>query len=233
MGGLEMRGPGIHVELPRAVSRAASRVGGEDAPEKGRSAPPVAFYGQDGRQFKRPAIQGLATSYGKPVLNEDGAFVVFQSGCFISAIYDNTRKRVLLDHDDSQEVGSTNDGLEFANTLDGLAFRMPLKGSGAHIIGVNISNGERLAISIGSSFIEREEKIIDRHKVKLVTKATINEISLCRDPKFADAYATIVDLDEEPADLWTAARQPRFKTDGAVNKALRSLARIEEALARL
>lgn len=166
--------------------------------------------------MKRPAIQGWAALHDHAFAH-GGRVVYLKTGAFVSTLRDNRTKRMLLDHDEGREVGSTNSGLEFANAVEGLAFRMPLTGNpSARLIADTVGNGERACVSVGISFSDFETREIHSHQVDIVSSARLLECSLVKDGAIASTFARIVDLDDEDASLWSACRKTGFSMDQRV-----------------
>jgi HK97 family phage prohead protease len=198
-----------------------------------RGRTPACFFGSDGRELKRPGIQGWACLYDKAFALKDMIRAI-RPGAFIETLYDGKPKRLLFDHDDSRELGATATGLEFASCIHGLAFRMPLAGNdnAAEIYGA-VSRNERACVSIGAEAVEYEmRKLPDGSEYQLISKCSVDEISLVSEGAVPNTYAAIVDLDDEDPDLWIAARSPAFGAAQAAANIGARAQRITDALAK-
>ena len=222
-----MRPGGINIGVPAAVRAMRDRVEGRGA----KAAP--RFVDAAGKVIRRPGIQGFACLHGK-AFHASGRFRVIESGAFISTIHDGKPKRLLFNHDDIQELGSTDTGLEFANCLTGLAFRMPLDGNvNAQKIYDAVTRNERPCVSIGAEVSEKTVKTADGIEYDLCAKVTVNEISLCEEGAVSGTYAKIVDLDDEEPMLWLACRSSTFASDKIVANCQATIKRILDKLQKL
>ena len=195
------------------------------------------FTDASGRELKRPAIQGFAAIFDT-TFRYGGGNVFFQQGC-IRDIYEGGKK-LLLDHNEARQVGSTALGLEFANTcsanpVNGLAFRMPLSDDNedSQVIYDTISSLERPCVSVG---IEIEESEVIRVKdvdVKIVMRASLSEISLVPLGAVPGTNASIVDLMDHDPWLLMAARSNTFVSDKYVSNVDASAKRLVDKLAKL
>jgi HK97 family phage prohead protease len=194
---------------------------------------PLRILGSDGKPMRQPALQGWAAIYNK-AFEHSRRVVYLKSGCFISTIHDGKRKRLLLDHNDAHEVGSTDVGLEFENSLKGLAFRMPLAGNpSARRIADTVGAAERACASVGIRFTEHRTYEVDGLDVDIVDKAELFELSLVSQGAIANTFARVVDLEYEEKLLWSACRSPKFATDQLVTDMQVRIRRVTENLRKL
>ncbi|KAA9386915.1 hypothetical protein F4V88_10755 [Neorhizobium galegae] len=231
-----MRGPAIYVPggKPRSVEEFLSRSRSGHRQAAPQPTPQLKFLGSDGRELKRPGIQGWACIYGQAFFAND-RYRVIKGGGFINSLYDGKPKRLLFQHDAGQELGSTATGLEFANSLDGLAYRMPLDGNPkATAIYDAVMRNKRACVSVGAEVLAKESRqTSDGLEYDYCTDLTLCEISLCEEGAVSGTYARIVDLDEEEPNLWLACRATAFSTDKAVANVTARAQRLIDALARL
>jgi HK97 family phage prohead protease len=188
---------GFNSAWNRQRERMANKRGGEE----------FKFLAADGREIERPGVQGWALLYDQPLLFE-GQIVVFAYGAFGETIADGKMKQLLFDHDESRQYCTTSTGLEFASTADGLAFRMPLAGHDGRAVYGAVSTGERACVSVGCVFDRTSKRRISGIDVLAIERASLKEISLCRQGKVPETCATVVDLDDENPYLFLAARSP-------------------------
>lgn len=207
----------ISVTVPAAVDAMRKRVEGEPL-AKAKAKP--RFLDSAGNEMKRPVVQGFACLHDKAFF-ASGRIRWMKVGAFIDSIHDSTTKRVLFDHDPSQEVGSTSTGLEFANCLTGLAFRMPLDDSpNARKIYEAVTQNARSCVSIGATVVDSERrKIADGTEYDYITRVSLEEISLCREGAVERTFAEIVDLGDNDESLWMACRSSTFAFHQAVANA--------------
>jgi HK97 family phage prohead protease len=191
------------------------------------------FFGSDGRELKKPGIQGFACLTEK-AFEHEGRLVYFEATAFVDSLHDGKHKALLFDHISSHQYGGTAVGLEFANTVRGLAFRMPVVDTtDGWTVFDNIRDGQRACVSVGVTIDEYATKTISGHAVDVIAKATLKEISLCKLGAVPETFATIVDLDEEDADLWIASRSPRFASMKTASNVKARVKRVADALAKL
>lgn len=213
-----MRPPSIIVSggRPRSVEDFLHRArGGPGKPAK--PTPRAKFLGSDGRELKRPGIQGWACFYGQAFFATD-RYRVIKTGALAGTIFDAKPKQLLFDHDPDLEIGSTETGLVFATSTKGLAFRMPLDGNpNAAAIYEGVMGNTTSCVSIGADVREKEvRKTKDGVEYDYITLAGLREISLCEQGAVSNTYCRVVDLAEEEPDLWKASQSSKFQTDQAV-----------------
>lgn len=230
-----MRAPSIVIfgGKPRSVEEFFERAQGNRRAAS-QPKPKARFLSSDGRELKRPGIQGWACLYGQ-AFYANQRFRVIKNGAFINTIYDRKPKQLLFSHDASQEIGSTSTGLEFANSLDGLAFRMPLEGNAnAKAIYDAVMRNERPCVSVGAEVVAKEvRRTSSGTEYDYCSEVSLQEISLCEEGAVSGTYARIVDLDEEEPNLWLACRATSFATDKAAANVTARAQRIVDMLARL
>lgn len=222
-----MRPP--RIEVPASAARSQMRAGRRDRE----------FKGANGRTLKRPAIQGFAAIHNT-TFAAAGRYVFFQEGCFWDSIYDGSNKLLLLDHDETKQVGSTELGLEFASTtsnslVNGLAFRMPIgpENPDSHLIYETITSLKRPCVSVGIEILKKERLNVEGSDVDVVLKAKVLEISLVKEGAVPGTNACIVDLDNEDPWLSFAARSPHFALDKAYSNVLSGAHRLAEKIQKL
>ncbi|QKC90575.1 hypothetical protein EB230_20835 [Mesorhizobium sp. NZP2234] len=144
-------------------------------------------------EFVRPALRGLAVSYGQ-VFERDGDLVAFLQGCFSESLASDVIK-LQVDHIADTEAGDTQSGLRFVDHADALAFEfeVPSTQRGAMLASMVASNG-RTDVSVGVDVLARTEKEFRGHKVRLVTKAKLREISICKSGAVKNASVRLLDL---------------------------------------
>lgn len=181
----------------------------------------------------RPALQGLACQYDTVFADNEGRLLVLQSGSLTKSLHDGRPKRLLVDHDDTLEVGSSNAGLEFDNNgAFGLSMRFPLSNSAVHTrLAEFVRDGKRACLSIGGAITKAQTKTIAGHQVEFVEEFRLDEVSVCFQGANTPAFVELIDLDNEQASLAAAAREPGFRTKVAVNKAVATTRRIDQRLA--
>lgn len=227
-----MRAPAIYIPggMPRSAERFIDRARGT---ARQPAEPRARFHGSDGRELKRPGIQGFACLTEK-AFQHQGRLVYFEAAAFVDTLHDGRSKSLLFDHDASRQYGGTAGGLVFANTVRGLAFRMPIASTtDGRVIFDNVKDGQRACVSVGVSIEDFKTQTVGGHDVDVIARATLKEISLCRQGAVPETFATIVDLEDEEPDLWVAARAPRFAAMKTASNVDARVKRITEALARL
>jgi HK97 family phage prohead protease len=100
-----------------------------------------------------------------------------------------------IDHELSTEVASTNNGLQLMVDDDAIQFRLDLeKAANGYVIAHMCEIGNREAMSVGCDILESRYRTIAGHSVKVVSRARLNEISICKLGAAGDnAFASLVD----------------------------------------
>lgn len=145
--------------------------------------------------MERPAIRGLAVRYGE-VFTFEGHLHAFMPGCFSDSLASGEEIDVRVDHEASTVLGSTASGLRFVDTAEGLAFdyEPPRDMQGALAISL-VASDNRTDVSVGARQLTTVVRNIRGHDVRLITKARLAEISLCKDGLVPTAHSRVVDLD--------------------------------------
>lgn len=138
------------------------------------------------------ALQGFATRYHKPYVDEHGVSAL-DRGCFSDSIRSGQEIHFLRDHDGARRVGSTRGGLTLYDCDDGLAFR--LENPPATVVDA-IRSGSRRSMSIGFGNKNVERVRADSVVFNLVRQAELVEISLVHRPAISNTCISVVDLDE-------------------------------------
>ncbi|MGO7319358.1 HK97 family phage prohead protease [Rhizobium ruizarguesonis] len=155
-------------------------------------------------------------------------------GAFQGTLADGKRKKLLFDHDDRQEMGSTDNGLEFAATAKGLAFRMALSDDrNGQMIYQAVMSNTRPCVSIGADLAESRVRWAGEIEYDFCARVDLQEISLVPEGAVESTYAMVVDLDEENPFLSLACREPSFAMDQAVANATARGQRVIDRLAKL
>lgn len=192
----------------------------------------------EGRTIGRPAIQGQATAFETLFSKNNGRLTWLAVGCLDESIRDGAVKRLLLDHDDALEVGSTATGLELVATSEGLVFRMPLErdATGA-MLSAMTRNGQRADVSVHLEYRDAQLVEVDGREVEVVYAADLVEISLCQEGRVPNMFAKVVDLDDEPASLKDAFQSTSFAIDkgmarikAAIHSSTRKLEHVKQKL---
>lgn len=195
--------PGMPEGCAKAVERYLHRPSARRADRE-----PYVFRGSDGREMRRPGIQGFACIFDK-AFQYEGQIVMFTNTAFAGVRWSGP-KSLRFDHKNGRSYGCSDDGLEFENSLEGLAFRMPLDGEDGRVVYENIVSRQRACVSVGCNLDESEVRTIAGHKVKIVHKASLDEISLVREGAVPKTAAWVVDLAHEDPSLWSACRKTSF-----------------------
>ncbi|MER8913735.1 HK97 family phage prohead protease [Mesorhizobium sp. M0761] len=178
--------------------------------------------------FERPALRGFATTYGQP-FERDG-LVAFLPGCFSASLAADV-VNVQIDHIGSTAVGDTRAGLRVVDHADGLAFEfeLPPTQGGAVLASMVASNG-RTDVSVGVDVLASTEKELRGHKVRLVTKAKLREISVCKAGAVRHASVRLIDL---AATSLTLEDELRLGTLGMVARLNEAVTGIKDSVNRL
>ncbi|MER8664399.1 HK97 family phage prohead protease [Mesorhizobium sp. M1148] len=178
--------------------------------------------------FERPALRGFATTYGQP-FERDG-LVAFLPGCFAASLAADV-VNVQIDHIGSTSVGDTRAGLRFVDHADGLAFEFELPPTqGGAVMAAMIASNGRTDVSVGVDVLASTEKELRGHKVRLVTKAKLREISVCKAGAVRHASVRLIDL---AATSLTLEDELRLGTLGMVARLNEAVTGIKDSVNRL
>lgn len=214
---------------PSAIARAL-QMSGRGSPASRTARELYVFRDSAGRELRKPGIQGFAVLFDKPFIY-DGQIVMFSNTAFAGVRW-GSPKSLLFDHKPARSYGGTDGGLEFEMSLEGVAFRMPLSGEDGRIVHENIASGQRACVSVGCNLDDSEIRSIAGQKVKVVHKASLEEISLVHEGAVPRTAAWIVDLADEEPSLWLACRRPTFAMAKAAANVSAAGKRIADALQR-
>jgi HK97 family phage prohead protease len=144
----------------------------------------------------RYCIEGIGVLTETPILNKLGEIIVFAPTAFDKYIANNHRPDLWLSHDNTKIVGS---GIELCGMNVGVAFRMALSDERyAAIIKQMVESKTRDSISIGFTEIKVRDKVYFGHKVRYIEEAEIREVSLVPVGACRQAFARIIDANNEP-----------------------------------
>lgn len=138
------------------------------------------------------ALDGQAIKFDVPFPYK-GDLVMLKTGCFGDTV--SSRVGFWIDHEKASEVASTDDALELMIDDDGLQFRLDL-GRCKHgpIVARMCATDNRSAISVGSDIHNEHRETIAGESVRVVTRATLKEITICKDGAAGiNAFGYIVD----------------------------------------
>ena len=178
-----------------------------------------------------PAVQGYAVVYGRPFMR-NGKYHAFVAGCFKDSIAGRSRIRALVQHDDSDEIGSTDDHLVVVDDEHGLAFRLYLQDEPGRLVARMVASGSRVGMSNGCRITETQTRSIAGENVILITKAHLEEVSLVKEGAVSQAFAELVDVADQPT-LASASRSGSLKDGEFMRNMTASLRRIQAGLRSL
>jgi HK97 family phage prohead protease len=176
---------------------------------------------------KKQFIQGYALRWHSLVQHGDGHLAYFLPGSIRYPMLD-TEKELLFDHDASLGIiSTTRKGLVLHADDHGLAMRLHIPDTSLGRKAVDtVRSGERTALSVGVLMQDPEYRDVDGVKVRMVRRATLQEISLVRRGACRPAFCMLVDADT-CGSIEQDAKSLRVLSDGAWNnltKKLRELA---------
>jgi HK97 family phage prohead protease len=178
---------------------------------------------------KNRAIDGQSNAFDK-AFRYKNSLVILKAGCFGNV--DDYNFRFLIDHVDSTEVADNNGALELMVDADGIQFRLDLeKTEGGNVIARMCEVGNRSAISVGCDINAEHDEIINGQTVRVVTRAILREISICKAGAAGDdAFAMLVDTTVTPKPV-AGSRSTMFNVGRDVHTISRKLAAIKESMA--
>jgi|GEM_PF-6315550 len=150
--------------------------------------------------YKLKCMDGLATKYDKIVV-VDGEKRAFVPGCFEMSLRSNRPIQFLVQHNAPNLVATSRDNLSVIDDPKvGLTFRLRVPNTMVGQIAARmVEAGSRTAMSIGYSIEDDEVHDIAGHRVRLITRADLKEISLVKAGAIRHAFAMIVDGARTPA----------------------------------
>jgi HK97 family phage prohead protease len=159
---------------------------------------PVSFKVSEDRGVPR-YLKGIACRYNK-VHAYKGGYDVFEPGCFAKTLVKGSTVRFLDGHDEANLFATSNGGgLELFSDSVCLSFAVTLPdSSAADELYRNVKSGQRREMSCGYLVEESHEKTFEGVKVRLITAARLNEISVV---EHAAVPQTFVEIAKSPPTL--------------------------------
>jgi HK97 family phage prohead protease len=149
--------------------------------------------GHDNETERHPVLAGLATKFNQPFVHDD-QIKMLAPGVFTSSLATGQRIALQLDHDNGTAAANTDSGLALKETDLGLLFYLDLrraKNPGAiHAI---VDGGNRACVSVSYGVEQERCETYAGHKVRVITQASLKEISLVRRGVVEQAFAFITD----------------------------------------
>lgn len=141
------------------------------------------------------ALQGCGVRYNTPFAYK-GEIVCFVPGCFTR---DMGVVAFEVDHNDGTRLATTDDALAIIDDDTSLRFHLDLgKANGGGMIMRMVDADNRAAMSIGCKIIDEAEKVIAGHKVRFISRARLEELSLVKAGAAGDAFAVLVNSTVTP-----------------------------------
>ena len=162
------------------------------------------------------ALDGQFAKFGIPFPYK-GDWVMLEPGCFGKT--SNGRIGFWIDHEAAMEVASTDDALEVVIDDDAGQFRLDLgKCKLGPLIARICQSDNRSAMSVGSDILDERKETIDGQTVRVVTRARIKEITLCKEGAAGEnAFAFVVDKSFTPKPA-AGSRSATFSAARALHK---------------
>lgn len=162
-------------------------------------------------------VRRYATRYHK-VHSYKGRFETFEPGVFANSLLRADTVRLLDMHDESKLLAATNGGGMTIGSDDvGLSFVAEIADSElGQSVYQSIKSGLKLGVSVGYSETEHRELKLAGETVRVITAATLSEISIVKTGAVERAYVEIADSFELPrqhkADADAAGAWSRLRT---------------------
>jgi HK97 family phage prohead protease len=163
-------------------------------------------------------------------------FVMLDRGCFDSILRSRSKVRLLIDHDDTQCVGSTDDGLDLYADQHGLAFRFRLSDTALGRVVREMAELGNDCMSIG---FDRQNARTEYRSIKgvactdVILSATLFEVSLMHGKNAGmvrDAFATVKNVDFNES-LRDQVNGGKYLYEGAAINVKRALEKYASAIA--
>lgn len=149
------------------------------------------YVGNDRSDGSSKTLQGYSTLYEKP-LYADGKYQILMPNAF-DATWGLKSVRLLLDHDASQCIGSTDDILELHCDEHGIAFRAHLPNTDLGRKALRLAEQkDYTGFSIGFAYLRKEVIELAGKSVTLIHEALLHELSFVPQGAVADAYGVLV-----------------------------------------
>ncbi|SHG79280.1 phage prohead protease, HK97 family [Bradyrhizobium erythrophlei] len=177
---------------------------------------------------ERKHIQGYAIRW-RSIINQGDKYFCFLPGSIKYPML-GEQKLLLFDHDPSEIVATTCDGLVLHADDYGLAMRLYIDNRPVRRKALEtVRSGERTALSVGVIMHGSEYKEIDGLRIRMVRSATLEEISLVPEGACRPAYCTLID-GEGARLLEDDANSLRVLKDGAARAFTNALREAQVAL---
>jgi HK97 family phage prohead protease len=143
------------------------------------------------------ALDGQAVRFDVPFPYR-GSWIMLRAGCFGNSAQGRVGFRV--DHDSSMELASTDDALELMIDDNSIQFRLDLAQCRlGPVVARMCKSDNRSSMSVGSDILAEHWEEIDGNSVRVVTRARLSELTLCKEGAAGDnAYAFVVDKTVTP-----------------------------------
>ena len=119
---------------------------------------------------------------------------------FARSLASGQRIALQLDHDDGTVAASTANGLELAESDVGLLFRLDMRrvrnASAIHSI---VDGNNRACVSVSYAVEQERIETFAGHKVRVITQASLRELSLVRRGVAEEAFAFVTDDVSNPS----------------------------------
>lgn len=136
-------------------------------------------------------LRGLAASVNRPFPYANGIYV-FCSGCFDE--HADAEIGLRIDHNPSSQFASVRFGECFRNMEAGLVLQYAIPPTRkAHDAVASIDADGRIAMSVGLADVVSETRRVAGFDVEFVTKAKLEEVSICRQGAVRQAFCNVVD----------------------------------------
>lgn len=155
---------------------------------------------------------------------------MLEPGCFGKT--SNGRIGFWIDHEAAMEVANTDDALEVVIDDDAGQFRLDLgKCKLGPLIARICQSDNRSAMSVGSDILDERKETIDGQTVRVVTRALIKEITLCKEGAAGEnAFAFVVDKSFTPKPA-AGSRSATFSAARALHKVSRNMRKLKAQIA--
>jgi hypothetical protein len=144
----------------------------------------------------------------------------------------NSRVGFWIDHEESLEVGSTDDALSLMSDNEGIQFRLDLaKCKMGPVIARMCASDNRASMSVGSDILAEHRETIGGERVRVVTRAKLKELTLCAQGAAGEnAFCYLVDKTYTPAPV-AGLRSPTFHAAQKLHRVSRSVRALKASMA--
>jgi hypothetical protein len=174
------------------------------------------------------AIDGKLLKFNTP-FSYKGHLVMLRNGCFGDKI--NHRVALYLDHEPVTELGLTDDAVSVVIDEEIAQFRVDLaKCRLAPAIARMVAIDNRSSTSVGCDILSEHREDIDGKSVRVVTRATLREVTICAQGAAGEnAFCFVVSKSFTPPPI-AGSRSATLQAAGKLHKVTRKIKALKASM---